>query len=76
MNQDTAERLKEVADECQDIGEFLMQISSDIDETLLSKKDTEAHLARLPQILADAFSRATDRITQYGMRKALDIDTE
>lgn len=76
MSKDTAERLKEIADECQNIAEMLMQISGDIDEVLLSKTEMDAHLSRLPVILTDVFSSATDEITQYAMRKALDTDTE
>lgn len=76
MSKSTAERLSEVADECQEISDLLIQVIGDITETLIQNDDAEAHLARIPQLLADVFLSTSDELVTDAMRKALDTDTE
>lgn len=76
MSENTAERLSEVAEECEMISDLLMQVVDEITETLIEKDDVEGLLARIPQQLTEVFIRVSDELVTDAMRKALDTDTE
>jgi len=76
MSKNTAERLSEVAEECEEISDLLMLVVDEITETLIEKDDVEALLARIPQQLTEVFLRCSDELVTDAMRKALDTPTE
>jgi len=76
MPENTAERLSEVAEECEMISDLLMQVVDEITETLIEKDDVDGLLARIPQQLTEVFIRTSDELVTDAMRKALDTPTE
>jgi len=76
MPENTAERLSEVADECEHLSNALMQVVDEITETLIQKNDIDGLLARIPQLLVDVFLHTSDELVTDAMRNALDTPTE
>lgn len=75
MSQMPTEALSEIADECQDIAEALMQISDDTNELLRKGEQAEIlkYLATLPATLAELFGSATHKVVETAIVEASEI---
>lgn len=72
MKQSPTETLAEIADDCQNIAEMLMQINDDTNELLLKDEQVKImqYLATLPATLAELFGSASHKVVENAILEA------